>query len=317
MAVPPNTAPRTAMPISGWACCVAELWSAGGELRCKWRRLTSILCGSMILASCQEGPLDPHGPIGQAERVILYDATAIMLAVVIPVILLTLLFAWWFRAGNRRATYRPEWEYAGRIELIIWAIPALVILFLGGIAWISSHELDPPKPLQSATPPLDVEVVSLDWRWLFIYPRERIATVNYLVIPADVPVHFRLTSTSVMNSFFIPQLGSQIYTMPGMTTQLNLQADKPGTYSGLSAQFSGPGFSDMRFSLHVESAAGFATWIAHTRAQGRALNGTTFEELARPTRAGGELTYGSVADDPFQSVVAGRMTTHWSIKEAL
>jgi len=120
-----------------------------------------------------------------------------------------------------------------------------------------------------------------------------------------------------MNSFFIPQLGSQIYTMPGTTTQLNLQADKPGTYSGLSAQFSGPGFSDMRFSLHVESAAGFATWIAHTRAQGRALNGTTFEELARPTRAGGELTYGSVADDPFQSVVAGRMTTHWSIKEAL
>ena len=270
-----------------------------------------------LLTSCQEGPLNPHGPIGQAERVILYDATGIMLAVVIPVIVLTLVFAWWFRSGNRRATYRSEWEYSGRIELIIWAIPALVIIFLGGMAWISSHELDPPKPLVSATAPLEVEVVSLDWRWLFIYPHERIATVNYLVIPVDVPVHFRLTSTSVMNSFFIPELGSQIYTMPGMTTQLNLQADKPGSYSGLSAQFSGPGFSDMQFSVHVESGDGFTSWIAHTRGQRGVLDETAFEDLVRPTRAGGELTYGSVAQDPFESVARGRTTTHWSIKEAL
>jgi cytochrome o ubiquinol oxidase subunit 2 len=285
--------------------------------RRKWTQVTSILCGSLLLASCREGPLDPHGPIGQAERIILYDATAIMLAVVVPVILLTLVFAWWFRSGNRRATYRAEWEYSGRIELIIWAIPALVILFLGGIAWIGSHELDPPKPLTSAASPLEVEVVSLDWRWLFIYPSERIATVNYLVIPTDVPVHFRLTSTSVMNSFFIPQLGSQIYTMPGMTTQLNLQADKAGSYPGLSAQFSGPGFSDMRFTLRAESRQGFAAWIAETHAQGGVLNGPTFAELARPTRAGGELTYGSVADDPFESVAAAHMKTHWSLKEAL
>jgi cytochrome o ubiquinol oxidase subunit 2 len=317
MAVPNNIAPSPAMPMRGWTCSVAGLWNAGGELRGKWPRLTSILCGSVFLASCQEGPLDPHGPIGQAERIILYDATAIMLAVVIPVILMTLLFAWWFRSGNRHATYRPEWEYSGRIELIIWAIPALVIVFLGGIAWISSHELDPPRPLQSATPALEVEVVSLDWRWLFIYPRQRVATVNYLVIPTGVPVHFRLTSTSVMNSFFIPQLGSQIYTMPGMTTQLNLQADKPGSYSGLSAQFSGPGFSDMRFDLHVESGEGFATWIAHTHEQGGVLDDTTFDELVRPTRASGELTYGSVPQDPFESVAGGRMTTHWSLKEAL
>jgi cytochrome o ubiquinol oxidase subunit 2 len=271
----------------------------------------------VLLASCQEGPLDPHGPIGQAESVILYDATAIMLAVVIPVILLTLLFAWWFRSGNRRATYRSDWEYSGRIELIIWAIPALVIVFLGGMAWISSHELDPPKPLHSATAPLEVEVVSLDWRWLFIYPRQHIATVNYLVIPTDVPIHFRLTSTSVMNSFFIPQLGSQIYSMPGMTTQLNLQADKAGSYPGLSAQFSGPGFSDMRFTLRAESAEGFAAWISQAHAQSGVLDGSTFAELARPTRAGGELTYGSVPVDPFEAVAGGRMTTHWSMEEAL
>jgi cytochrome o ubiquinol oxidase subunit II len=317
MALSTNTEPSPAMPIRGRTCCAARLRNDGSERRRKWTLLTSILCGSVFLTSCQEGPLDPHGPIGQAERVILYDATGIMLAVVIPVIVLTLLFAWWFRSGNRRATYRSEWEYSGRIELIIWAIPALVILFLGGIAWIGSHDLDPPKPLTSAASPLEVEVVSLDWRWLFIYPHERVATVNYLVIPTGVPVHFRLTSTSVMNSFFIPELGSQIYTMPGMTTQLNLQADKPGAYSGISAQFSGPGFSDMRFAVRAESGDGFATWIAHTREQGGVLDAPTFTELLRPTRAGGELTYGSVPDDPFESVADGRTRTRWSAKEAL
>jgi cytochrome o ubiquinol oxidase subunit 2 len=247
----------------------------------------------------------------------LYDATAIMLAVVVPVIIMTLAFAYWFRAGNRRATYRPDWEYSGTIELIVWAIPALVILFLGGIAWIGSHDLDPPKPLASATSPLEVEVVSLDWRWLFIYPREHIATVNYLIIPTGVPVHFRLTSTSVMNSFFIPQLGSQIYTMSGMTTQLNLQADQAGSYQGLSAQFSGPGFSDMRFTVTADSGEKFSSWVAEVRARGRVLDGATFAQLARPTRGGDELTYGTVTDDPFEMVAHGHIATLWSPEEAL
>ncbi len=242
----------------------------------KWARAVGVICAGALLASCREGVLDPHGPVGEAERVILYDATAIMLAVVVPVIILTLAFAWWFRAGNRRAVYRPDWEYSGTIELIVWAIPALVILFLGGIAWIGSHELDPPKPLASASAPLEVEVVSLDWRWLFIYPREHIATVNRLVVPTGVPVHFRLTSTSVMNSFFIPQLGSQIYTMAGMTTQLNLQADQAGTYPGFSAQFSGPGFSDMRFTLVADSSEKFASWVAGVRTGGGVLDSATF-----------------------------------------
>lgn len=269
------------------------------------------------LSGCARGVLDPVGPIGASERVILLDATAIMLAVIIPVILLTLAFAWWFRAGNQRATYRPDWEYSGRIELIVWSIPALVIVFLGGIAWISSHELDPARPLQSAKSPLEVEVVSLDWRWLFIYPRERIATVNYLVVPTGVPVHFRLTSTSVMNSFFIPQLGSQIYTMPGMTTQLNLQADKAGTYAGISAQFSGPGFSDMQFTVRAESVDEFTTWAAQVRERGGVLDEATVAQLIRPSRAAGELTYGSVPDDPFNVLARGKVATVWSPKEAL
>jgi len=282
-----------------------------------WARVIGVVCAGAVLASCREGVLDPQGPVGAAERVILYDATTIMLAVVVPVIILTLAFAWWFRAGNRRATYRPDWEYSGTIELIVWAIPALVILFLGGIAWIGSHELDPPKPLATAAEPLEVEVVSLDWRWLFIYPQQRIATVNHLVVPTGVPIHFRLTSTSVMNSFFIPQLGSQIYTMTGMTTQLNLQADKAGTYEGLSAQFSGPGFSDMRFTLVAESSESFAQWLTGVRAQGGVLDEDAFVQLARPKRAGGELSFGTVKDDPFEAVAHGRVPTLWSPKEAL
>ena len=177
-----------------------------------------------------------------AERLILLDATAIMLGVVVPVILATLVFAWWFRAGNSKATYRPDWAYSGRLEAIVWSIPALVVLFLGGIGWVSSHDLDPGKAIESNAAPLEIQVVSLDWKWLFIYPTQGIASVNRLVVPAGTPIHFRLTSATVMNSFFVPQLGSQIYTMAGMATQLNLLADQPGTYPGLSAQFSGEGF---------------------------------------------------------------------------
>ena len=295
----------------------ARLWAHDGPPQRNCMRVLCLLSCCLTFASCRDGVLDPQGPVGRAERVILGDATAIMLAVIVPVIILTLVFAWWFRAGNRRAMYRPNWEYSGRIELIIWSIPALVISFLGGIAWISSHDLDPPKPLESPSASLEVEVVSLDWRWLFIYPRERIATVNYLVVPTGVPVHFRLTSTSVMNSFFIPRLGSQIYTMPGMTTELNLQADMPGAYAGISAQFSGPGFSDMLFTLHAESAGKFSTWVTQVHERGGVLDEATVTQLIRPTRAAGELTYGSVPDDPFDRVADGHMATRWSSKEAL
>ena len=270
----------------------------------------------LTLASCSEGPLDPHGPVGKAERLILLDATAIMLAVGVPVILLTFCFAWWFRSGNRRAQYRPEWEYSGRIEMIVWSIPALVILFLGGIAWIGAHDLDPPAPLKSGVAPVEVQVVSVDWRWVFIYPQQGIASVDRLTVPAGVPIHFRLTSTSVMNSFFIPQLGSQIYTMPGMTTQLNLLADHPGTYPGLSSQFSGDGFSDMRFDVVAVSAAEFQSWSDRTHAAGGVLDRPTFEQLARPSSEHAVRTYGEVTTGLFNSIVAGHVgMTHASAQE--
>jgi cytochrome o ubiquinol oxidase subunit II len=265
-------------------------------------RAIAIASVALTLASCNEGVLDPRGPVGKAERVILFDATAIMLAVVIPVIVLTLVFAWWFRARNKRARYRPDWEYSGRIEMIIWSIPALIVLFLGGIAWTGSHDLDPPVPLAESTAPLDIEVISLDWRWLFIYPHEGIASLNRLVVPAGVPLRFRLTSTTVMNSFFVPQLGSQIYAMPNMVTRLNLEADQPGTFEGLSAQFSGDGFSDMRFDLVSTDAEAFKAWVGATKTQGGVLDARTFDELSRPAKADGVQTYAQVSAGLFDSI---------------
>jgi cytochrome o ubiquinol oxidase subunit II len=259
--------------------------------------------GLLFSAGCSRGVLDPQGPVGTAEKLILYDATAIMLAVVIPVIVCTLAFALWFRASNKRAQRRPEWEYSGRIEFVTWSIPAMIVLFLGGIAWIGSHDLDPRKPLANVTKPLEVEVISLDWKWLFIYPQEQIATVNELVIPVDTPVRFRLTSSSVMNSFFVPQLGSQIYTMAGMTTRLNLMASHPGTFSGLSAQFSGDGFSDMRFDVRAVLPGEYRAWLASTRSRSEALDEARYARLARPSRADKPMAFGHVTQGLFESIV--------------
>jgi cytochrome o ubiquinol oxidase subunit 2 len=267
---------------------------------------------SILLASCGQGVLDSHGPIGKAERVLLYNATAIMLAVVVPVILLTAAFAWWFRAGNIRAQYLPEWEYSGRLEMIVWSIPALVILFLGGITWISSHELDPPQPIASDIPSVEVEVVSLDWKWLFIYPAHGIASLNRLVVPVGTPIRFRLTSTSVMNSFFVPQLGSQIYTMHGMTTRLNLQADDAGIYNGLSAQFSGEGFSDMRFDLVAVPTSEFEVWVEAAKARGGTLDAAAFATLERPSKVDKPTTFASFAPGLFEAVSSGRAVTDLS-----
>ena len=203
-----------------------------------------------------------------------------------------------------RARYLPDWEYSGQIELVVWSIPALTVLFLGGIAWIGSHELDPPKPIASQVKPIDVEVISLDWKWLFVYPAEGVASVNRLVVPAGTPIRFRLTSASVMNSFFVPQLGSQIYAMAGMTNRLNLQADKPGTYPGLSAQFSGDGFSDMRFDVVAVPQAGFADWVAGAKKGGGMLDASSYAVLARQSKADAPKTFGTVSPGLFDAVAA-------------
>jgi cytochrome o ubiquinol oxidase subunit 2 len=261
----------------------------------------------MLSGLTNSGVLDPQGPIAHAERLILLDSTAIMLAVVVPVILATLVFAWWFRASNLKATYRPNWAYSGRLEFIVWSIPALVVLFLGGIGWVSSHDLDPGKPLQSEVAPIEVQVVSLDWKWLFIYPAQGIASVNRLVVPAGTPIHFRLTSATVMNSFFVPQLGTQIYTMSGMATQLNLQADQPGTYPGLSAQFSGDGFADMHFDVEAMPQAAFGEWADQTKAKAPVLDDAAYAELTRNSSAVAPAVYRGVDPGLFDNIVGMRI----------
>ncbi|HEY0181214.1 MAG TPA: ubiquinol oxidase subunit II [Rhodopila sp.] len=278
-------------------------WGGLGRIACRTGRWT-ILLAPLVLAACQPAVLDPRGPIGSADRQILIDSLAIMLAIVVPTILATFAFAWWFRASNTRAIYLPEFEYSGRLELIVWAIPLLTIILLGGVAWIGSHELDPAEPLASDKPPLEVQVVSLDWKWLFIYPGQRVASVNQLVVPAGVPVHFALTSASVMNAFFIPQLGSMIYTMNGMTTQLHLQADAPGTFRGLGSHFSGDGFSDMHFNVRAVPADQFTAWVASTRSRGEALDGAEYAALATQSVAPDPFTYRTVDPDLFQQIVS-------------
>jgi cytochrome o ubiquinol oxidase subunit 2 len=227
--------------------------------------------------------LDPQGPIGAADKTILIDSVAIMLAIVVPTIIAIFAFAYWFRASNTKAHYWPDWEYSGRIELVVWSIPALTVILLGGVAWIGAHQLDPAAPVQGTGSPIRIQVVSLDWKWLFIYPDQRIATVNTLTVPVGAPLHFELTSASVMNVFFIPQLGSMIYTMNGMVTQLKLRADNEGDLQGLSAHFSGDGFPNMLFDVRVVSQLSFLDWVEKTARSDRVLNADSYKKLARQT----------------------------------
>jgi cytochrome o ubiquinol oxidase subunit 2 len=253
-------------------------------------------CGTaLLLASCRSvGVLDPQGPVSAAEKLILFNATGIMLVVVAPVILLTLAFAWWYRASNKRAKFRPELVYSGSIELVVWAIPAMVVFLLAGVAWIGAHDLDPAAKLHSDAKPVRVEVVSLDWKWLFIYPDLRVASVNQLVVPVGAPIEFALTSATVMNAFFIPQLGTQIYTMPGMTTHLNLLADRAGNYPGLSSHFSGDGFSDMQFMVQALPTAEFDAWLEHARGGPEVLNTDAYDDLAKPSKKVASRSYADV-----------------------
>jgi cytochrome o ubiquinol oxidase subunit II len=265
---------------------------------------TVALIGALALGGCTGGVLDPKGPITFAERHILFNATGIMLAIVIPVMLATLGVAFWFRDSNKRARYQPDFKESGRIELLIWSIPLMTVLLVGTVAWISSYDLDPPKPLASSAKPVKVQVVSLDWKWLFIYPEEGVASVNQLTIPAATPVSLELTSSGVMNSFFVPQLAGQIYTMAGMATHLNLQADYSGTYRGLSANFSGDGFADMHFDVNAVAPEQFAQWAASTRNAGPLLDAQAYAELLKPSKAVVPFTYRSIAPDLFNSVTS-------------
>lgn len=253
------------------------------------------------------GVLDPQGPVASGNAHILINSVGIMLVIVIPTILATLAFAWWFRASNKKATYRPNWAHSGHLELIVWGIPLLVVLFLSGLIWIGSHDLDPARPIARSDKTIEIQVVSLDWKWLFIYPDDAIATVNEVVIPADTAVHFSLTSGTVMNAFFVPQLASMIATMNGMVTHLNLQANHIGDYYGQSAQYSGKGFSDMHFNLKAVSADAYAQWMSRVRQTAKKLDDTSYLELARARDLSPTMEFGSVQKGIFDAIAMRKL----------
>lgn len=260
---------------------------------------TGVVVACAGLSACEEGILHPKGPVGAQEKQLLLEALIPMLMVITPIILLTLWFAWWFRASNARAKYRPRWEYSGYIEFSIWMIPLLVVLFLGSLAWVGAHQLDPYRPLASSRKPLTVEVVAMDWRWLFIYPEQGVASFNELAVPIGTPISLRLTSATVMDSFFVPELGGQIYAMPGMETKLSLLADRAGSYRGISAQFSGDGFSDMHFQMLATDDKAFDAWIDHAKATGTRLDDSSYNLLAATRGTGGTIYYSSITPDLF------------------
>jgi cytochrome o ubiquinol oxidase subunit 2 len=265
-----------------------------------------VLALVLSLAGCNLDVLDQQGMIGAGEKQLIVTSTWAMLIVVIPVILLTLIFAWRYRAANIDAAYDPKWSHSNAIEVAVWSIPSFIILFLATLTWSSTHQLDPYRPLDRHAEPIDVDVVALDWKWLFIYPSLGIASVNQLAMPVGTPVNFHITSDTVMNSFFIPRLGSQIYAMAGMETQLHLIADKPGDYAGLSANFSGPGFSDMKFRALAMPESQFRQWVRTVRTAPAHLDASGYRRLSAPSEAN-PVTYFSQVDTAiFHSI----MTEH-------
>lgn len=236
--------------------------------------------------------MSPSGDIAMQQRDLILVSTALMLLIIVPVIFLTLFFAWRYRRSNTSATYDPEWHHSTGLEVIIWSAPLAIIIALGAVTWISTHKLDPYRPLDrldaerpipAETKPLVVEVVALDWKWLFFYPEYGIATVNEMAAPVDVPIEFKITASSVMNSFYVPALAGMIYAMPGMQTKLHAVINKEGEYEGLSANYSGDGFSHMRFKFHGLQQGGFDAWIAQVKQNGTALNRDAYLKLEKPS----------------------------------
>jgi cytochrome o ubiquinol oxidase subunit II len=265
----------------------------------------SSLCAVTFLGGCSTILLfDPKGPIGEAERFVIIAAGVLMAIVVIPVFIMAFWFARKYRASNTEATYMPKWSYSGKIEFFMWAGPIAIVTVLAILAWTSTHALDPYKPIRSADKPINIEAVSLDWKWLFIYPDHNIATVNQITFPVNVPVSFKLTSDTVMTSFFIPQLGSQMYAMAGMQTRLHLLADKPGAYAGHNQQISGRGYADMHFKANVVSREEFELWVQKIRESPEKLDSDRYEKLAKPSDGYHPVTYfSSVKPDLFDYII--------------
>jgi len=275
-------------------------------------RYLLLACAVLSLSGCDFLLLNPPGDIAWQEGRLILQSTYLMLLIIVPVIILTLLFAWRYRASNRDATYKPDWDHSTQLELLIWAAPLMIIIALGAITWITTHTLDPYRPLDriardrpvpANAEPLVIEVVALDWKWLFLYPEQGIATVNEVAAPVDRPIKFKITASDVMNSFYIPALAGQIYAMPGMETLLHAVMNKPGDYEGFSANYSGAGFSHMRFQFKGLSDDDFKQWVQKTKSSGAELSRDAYLQLAQPSEREPVRLYAQVAPDLYKTIL--------------
>ncbi len=272
-----------------------------------------ILFGALpLLSGCNAVLLSPSGDVAVQQRNLIIISTVLMLLIIVPVIVLTLLFAWRYRESNTQARYEPDWNHSTVLELLIWSAPLLIIIALGALTWVSTHQLDPYRPLArlsegrevpADTKPLVVEVVAMDWKWLFLYPEQGVAAVNEMAAPVDRPIEFRITASSVMNSFFVPALAGQIYAMPGMQTTLHAVINHAGEYEGMSANYSGAGFSGMRFKFHGLDQQGFDKWVEQARASGAAMDRGAYLKLEQPSERNPVARYASVAPGLFEAIV--------------
>lgn len=274
--------------------------------------ILSLIAGTLLLSGCDSALLNPKGQVALEQRSLILTAFGLMMIVVIPAVLMAVVFAWKYRASNTNAKYSPNWSHSNKVEAVVWTVPILIIIFLAILTWKSSHALDPSKPLASDVKPVEIDVVALDWKWLFIYPEQGIATVNQIAFPANTPVNFKITSNSVMNSFFIPTLGSQIYAMAGMQTKLHLIANEPGTFDGISSNFSGRGFSGMKFkAIATPDNASFDQWVAKVKDSSNTLTTMDdFEKLAAPSENHPVEFFSTANPELFKQVIGKFKMSH-------
>ncbi|RWR00666.1 cytochrome o ubiquinol oxidase subunit II [[Pantoea] beijingensis] len=274
--------------------------------------ILSLIAGTLLLSGCDSALLNPKGQIALEQRSLILTAFGLMMIVVIPAVLMAIVFAWKYREGNTNAKYSPNWSHSNKVEAVVWTVPVLIIVFLGILTWKSTHALEPSKPLASDVKPIEIDVVALDWKWLFIYPEQGIASVNQIAFPANTPVNFKITSNSVMNSFFIPTLGSQIYAMAGMQTKLHLIANEPGTFDGMSSNFSGKGFSGMKFkAIATANDAEFQQWVEKAKQSPNTLTTMDdFEKIAAPSENHPVEFFSTANPGLFKQVIGKFMTGH-------
>jgi cytochrome o ubiquinol oxidase subunit 2 len=258
----------------------------------------------LLVAGCDRAViLNPKGPIADAERGLLIDAFSVMMLVIVPVMVMAFVFAWRYRRSNRTAAYAPTWASSAKVDAVVWMIPALIVIAVAVLVWRSTHKLDPYREIASSAPPLDVQVVAQDWKWLFIYPEQGIAVVNQMAIPAGRPISLRITSDTVMNSFYVPALAGQIYAMAGMQTRLQMLADTPGRFVGRNTQYSGGGFSDQYFEVLAMTAADFDAWVAKAKQSADRLDAATYARLADKSRRNPVVYYSAVEPRLFDSII--------------